>query len=61
MSTNLVSPEPDRHVDYPHTPGTLYDCPACEAACFCTDGVQCVHCAITAETATGAPAGGDGE
>ena len=19
------------HVDYPHEPGTLYDCPACEA------------------------------
>lgn len=19
------------HVDYPHWPGTLYDCPACEA------------------------------
>ena len=50
MNTNLDSPEPVRHADYPHTPGTLYDCPACEAACFCTDGFQCVHCAITAET-----------
>lgn len=20
------------HVDYPHQPGTLYDCPACEAS-----------------------------
>jgi len=31
------------HVDYPHTPGYLYDCPACEAECFCTPGsAQCV-------------------
>lgn len=22
---------PDGHADYPHQPGTLYDCPACEA------------------------------
>jgi hypothetical protein len=42
------------HVDYPHQPGTLYDCPACEANCFCTDGFQCVHCALEAEQ------GGDG-
>jgi hypothetical protein len=49
MSTNPVTPEPVRHVDYPHTPGTLYDCPACEAACFCIDGFQCVHCALQAE------------
>ena len=61
MNTNLGSPEPIGHVDYPHPPGTLYDCPACEAACFCTDGFQCVHCAIAAETATGAPTGGDGK
>jgi hypothetical protein len=27
----------------------LYDCPACGAACFCTDGFQCVHCALQAE------------
>ncbi|MFF5973718.1 hypothetical protein ACFY7C_19535 [Streptomyces sp. NPDC012769] len=25
-----MSDEPE-HVDYPHWPGTLYDCPACEA------------------------------
>jgi hypothetical protein len=37
------------HVDYPHQPGALYDCPACEATCFCADGVVCVHCAIDAE------------
>jgi hypothetical protein len=38
------------HVDYPHEPGLLYDCPACEARCYCFDGDwQCVHCAIEAE------------
>ena len=37
------------HVDYPHEPGTLYDCQACEAACFCAGGFQCVHCALQAE------------
>lgn len=26
------APAPLAHVDYPHTPGTLYDCPACEAS-----------------------------
>jgi len=26
---------PLRHADYPHEPGQLYDCPACEAQCFC--------------------------
>lgn len=32
------------HVDYPHTPGRLYDCPACEAACHCVAGkTYCVY------------------
>jgi hypothetical protein len=26
------------HVNYPHHPGRLYDCPACEAQCNCTPG-----------------------
>lgn len=31
------------HVDYPHEPGRLYDCPACEARCHCTPGdAECV-------------------
>lgn len=31
------------HVDYPHWPGYLHDCPACEARCFCTAGnLECV-------------------
>lgn len=39
-----------KHADYPHFPGMLYDCPACEAECFCTDGTSCVYCEIQAET-----------
>ena len=36
--------EPARHVDYPHLPGRLYDCPACEAECHCTPGdAQCIY------------------
>lgn len=31
------------HADYPHTPGTLYDCAACERACHCADGT-CIQC-----------------
>jgi hypothetical protein len=50
---------PVEHVDYPHTPGTLYDCPACEARCFCTDGFRCVHCALEAEQVDGTTEGGD--
>lgn len=23
------------HADYPHQPGTLYDCTACETTCYC--------------------------
>lgn len=23
------------HASYPHEPGTLYDCEACETECFC--------------------------
>lgn len=31
------------HVDYPHEPGRLYDCPACEAQCHCTAGhTECI-------------------
>lgn len=38
------------HVDYPHEPGRLYDCPRCEAECFCAPGnTQCVFCAILEE------------
>lgn len=36
-----------RHADYPHQPGTLYDCPTCEATCFCSDNNTCVHCYLT--------------
>lgn len=31
------------HVNYPHTPGYLYDCAACEERCHCTPGsAECV-------------------
>ena len=31
------------HVNYPHTPGYLYDCPACEESCHCSpDSAECV-------------------
>ena len=35
---------PLRHADYPHEPGRLYGCPACEARCHCTPGdAECVY------------------
>lgn len=31
------------HVNYPHEPGYLYDCQACEAECHCEPGgTECV-------------------
>lgn len=33
-----------KHSEYPHEPGQLYDCPACENRCHCTDGMaECVY------------------
>jgi hypothetical protein len=33
-----------KHVDYPHEPGRLYDCPACEGSCHCVAGyTQCLY------------------
>lgn len=40
-------PLPLVHSDYPHEPGRLYDCPACEAECWCTGrpgDEQCIFC-----------------
>lgn len=34
------------HADYPHYPGTLYDCAACESQCFCDDQGTCLFCEI---------------
>lgn len=32
------------HVDYPHEPGYLPDCPACEAVCWCDgESAECVY------------------
>lgn len=34
----------EQHNDYPHNPGYLYDCAACEASCHCTPGhAECVY------------------
>lgn len=27
-----------KHIDYPHTPGYLHECPACTAQCHCVMG-----------------------
>ena len=36
--------DPVPHADYPHLPGRLHDCPACEARCHCTPGdAECVY------------------
>jgi hypothetical protein len=35
------------HADYPHESGRLYDCPSCEAACWCGDlrtETPCIYC-----------------
>jgi len=37
------------HADYPHQPGTLYDCEACESDCYCDYETSCVACAIANE------------
>lgn len=45
------------HVDYPHEPGYLHDCPACESRCHCTprsapcvfDGYHIEWCRTCAE------------
>lgn len=39
------------HNDYPHEPGTLYDCMLCESECFCHPvGGECIHCALAQES-----------
>lgn len=48
-------PLPLEHVDYPHEPGRLYDCPACEAECHCSEvkrlqgETECLFCASLGE------------
>ena len=38
------------HVDYPHAPGSLYDCGACETECYCDFlKAPCVFCALRFE------------
>jgi hypothetical protein len=32
------------HVVYPHKPGRMFDCPACERGCHCSLGsTECVY------------------
>ena len=32
------------HNNYPHWPGTLYDCKACESQCNCEpDAMECIY------------------
>jgi hypothetical protein len=40
------------HADYPHHPGALYDCPACEARCWCTGDPGTTECVFGADDDT---------
>lgn len=40
-------PKTDNHSDEPHRGGELYDCPACETVCYCTDSFYCLACEMT--------------
>lgn len=50
--TGSMGCECEPHADYPHEPGRLYDCAACESECFCTGNpgdTECVFCALSEE------------
>lgn len=54
---------PAPHVDYPHNPGTLYDCAGCEMGpCVCGGETGCVseHCTYESPDHAIAPAYYDG-
>lgn len=36
--------EVPQHVNYPHEPGRLYDCPACEERCWCDSSPGTTEC-----------------
>jgi hypothetical protein len=43
LATYAIRRARPSHVNYPHEPGYLYDCPACESSCHCTPGsAECV-------------------
>lgn len=46
-----LSHEPIAHVNYPHEPGRLYDCPACEARCWCDSDPGTTECIYSGEHA----------
>ncbi|OJF11910.1 DUF6197 family protein [Couchioplanes caeruleus] len=37
-------PQQVEHIHYPHQPGALSDCPACQAGCFCAEAAICARC-----------------
>lgn len=44
VDVRILEASPLEHVNYPHEPGRLYDCPACDAACHCRPGeTECVY------------------
>jgi hypothetical protein len=44
VGTWTLTEDDTEHAAYPHEPGTLYGCPACEARCHCTeDAVTCIY------------------
>jgi hypothetical protein len=48
MSEYEGMPLPLEHANYPHDPGRLYGCPACEAECWCSERpgeTECNFCA----------------
>lgn len=56
-----IDTDAPEHTEYPHQPGTLYDCPGCEAQCHCdhiraqwdASYTQCVFCALLKEKEEG--------
>lgn len=41
----MCDPWTPKHHDYPHQPGTLYGCAACERECLCdSSSSRCVYC-----------------
>lgn len=54
-STELQEPSESAHADYPHSPGYLYDCNACEnGPCVCSDPCNDPDCISSGHHAPGA-------
>lgn len=50
-----IASDTDDHVADGHRYGMLYDCPGCEATCYCAGDLRCVRCAVNAEKRRTAP------